>query len=254
MKFFNFSKGNFNTKSFMHILVSNFNLCFFVSLIILTLLPNPELFMLRNPGQKWFLYMLIPAINGTLTMLITLGLNRYFAKKNYTRKYYTQDTNALMLVAFLAGFLSLYITYASIFTYLISLIIIYIAFLNVRSFASQITTLLEPDKMATAEDLAEFANFFITLIITFAVVNLSINTIHTSFNAGAAFNFGSGITGIINALYFSIITMTTVGYGHIIPNSAIARIAVSFECLTSYITLGIMIGIICRGVNFTKKP
>lgn len=243
----------FNKKNFIPVLLRNFNLCFFVSLIILSILPNPELFMHKYPDQKWFLYILIPSINGWLTMLITLGLNRYFAKKNYTKRYYTQYTNSLMQVAFLAGFASLYLSFSNIGTLIISFSIICIAFLNVRDFASQITSLLEPEKKATAEDLAEFANFFINLIITFTVVNLSINMLHTSLSSGVAFNFSSGIKGIFDALYFSIITMTTVGYGHIIADSTLARIAVSFECLTSYIMLGIMIGIIGRGVNIVKK-
>lgn len=243
----------FNPQSFFPILLSNFNLCFFLSMIILSLLPNPELFMHKYPHQIWFLYIVIPAINGLLTVLVSLALNRYFARRNYTRRYYTQDTNSLIQVAFIAGFSSLYLSLSSWGTLVVSAAIIYIAFWSVKSFAGQITALLEPDKMATAEDLSEFANFFINLIITFTVVNLSIDTIHSSFNPGHAFNFGSGISGIIDALYFSVITMTTVGYGHIIPDSVIARIAVSFECLTSYIMLGIMIGIIGRGINFKTK-
>lgn len=243
----------FNKKNFIPILMGNFNLCFFVSLIILSLLPDPEMFMHRYPNQLWFSYLVIPAINGILTMLIILGLNRHLAKRNYTKRYYTQDTKALVQVAFIAGFSSLYLSFSGVGTMVVSLGVIYIAFMSVRNFASQISDLLEPDKMATAEDLGEFANFFINLIISFTVINLSINMLHTSFGNSAAFNFGPGIRGIIDALYFSVITMTTVGYGHIIPNSAIARIAVSFECLTSYIMLGIMIGIICRGVTLNQK-
>lgn len=243
----------FNRKSFITILLDNFNLCFFVGLIILSLLPDPEIFIQRYPKQIWFSYLVIPSINGILTMLIILGLNHRFAHQNYTKRYYTQDTNSLIQVSFLAGFSSLFLSFSGWGTLLVSFGIIYIAYTSVRNFASQITALLEPDKMASAEDLGEFANFFINLIISFTVINISINMLHSSIGNTEAFNFGTGIRGIIDALYFSIITMTTVGYGHIIPDSIIARIAVSFECLTSYIMLGIMIGIICRGVNFTTK-
>ena len=60
------------------------------------------------------------------------------------------------------------------------------------------------------------------------------------------------MNALFNGVYFSIITMTTVGYGDIYPQTTLARVIVGIECLTSYILLGIMIGIISRGVDFNK--
>lgn len=235
------------------ILVRDFNLCFFVSLCILALYPDPA-HSLRQDGQDdLFLYLIIPIYNGLFTALITIFLNRYFSRRNYTKHYYVADKKALAIVAFLAGFLSIYITVSALGTLLISLMIIYISFLSVKDFAARLTSLLAPNTLATAQDLGEFANFFINLAITFSVINLSINTIHSSLKIPHAFSFGDGLSGIIDALYFSIITMTTVGYGDIIPQTVIARVVVAFECLTSYLMLGIMIGIITRGITFDKK-
>lgn len=235
------------------ILVRNFSLCFFLSLIILAVYQKHAQYFIEAPHYKYFQHLILPCINGILTALITIPLNHIFSKKKYTRRYYTQDRRTLLFVAFAAGFLSIYITISDIYTYLISAFIIFLAYLNVLDFSAKITALLEPDKQATPEDLGEFANFFITLVITFAVVNLSINSIHYKFNLEPAFNFEKGGASIIDAIYFSIITMTTVGYGEIVPHNVIARAVVSLECLTSYIMLGIMIGIITRGVTFTKK-
>ena len=113
--------------------------------------------------------------------------------------------------------------------------------------------MLSPDSKATVRDLAEFAVFFINLVIAFTVINVSLNTIHNSLGLPLAFNLGNGMNALFNGVYYSIITMTTVGYGDIYPQNTLARIIVSMECLTSYILLGIMIGIICRGVDFNKK-
>ena len=74
------------------------------------------------------------------------------------------------------------------------------------------------------------------------------------FGSTAPFNFGQGIDAIVNAVYFSVITITTVGYGDIIPHTPLARIIVAAECLTGYILLGLMIGIITRGINTEENP
>ncbi len=236
---------------FYNVLIQDFNLCFFTALFILSLYSSRNRPLYFDHG--WFLYFLIPSINALLNSLIILALNRYLFQKGYTKKYHTSYTTSLFAVAFLAGFLSVYITLFDWSTYLISTAIIYISAVNIRIFFGKISELLQPDTMATPNDLSEFANFFINLIITFAVVNLSVNTIHQNFNAPDAFNFGSGIDAIINALYFSIITMTTVGYGHLIPQTAIAKMIVGVECLTGYLLLGLMIGIITRGIKINKE-
>lgn len=243
----------FISQSFQQILIQDFNLCFFISLCLLSIYPSAEHLQLSPHESLWFIYIIIPTFNGFFTGFVIQILNNYFARKNYTHPYYTEDKTKLFFIAFCAGFLSIYISISSISTYLISLLIIYIAILNVRSFASKLSALLQPDKMASIQDLGFFANFFINLIITFAVINLTINTIHGDLGLHKAFNFGQGLSAIIDAVYFSVITMTTVGYGDIIPHTVLARFVVSFECLTSYIMLGIMIGIITRGIKFDNN-
>ena len=235
-------------KKFYNILIQDFNICFFIGLIILSIYPELTTPFFYN--NSWLIYITIPSISGIITALITLVMNKNFFNKSYTQRYYAQSSKPLLMVGFIAGFLSIYITLFNWSIYIISTLIIYISALNIKKFISQLSQLLSPNILATKEDLGEFANFFINLIITFSVINLSVNTIHQNFSSPDAFNFGQGTEAIINALYFSIITLTTVGYGHIIPQNEIARILVSIECLTGYLLLGLMIGIITRGIKF----
>ena len=239
--------------NFRSIMQRDFNLCFFVSLSILALYPDSDRSLHELPHSGWFLYFVIPTFNGIYTTLVCLFLHHYLIRKKFTQNYYNADLKSLIVVSFLAGFLSIYITVSGLGTYAVSLLIIYIAYLNVKDFARRLTGLLEPDTLATPADLSEFGNFFTNLLITFVVINLSLNSLHDSLTLPEAFNFGHGLNAIVNALYFSVITMTTVGYGDIIPHTAIARVIVALECLTSYLMLGIMIGIITRGITFTKK-
>lgn len=238
-------------KRFYNILIQDFNICFFIGLIILSVYPQLTTPFFYN--HSWLIYITIPSISGLITAFITFFMNKIFFNKIYTQRYHAKALKPLLTVGFIAGFLSIYITLFNWSIYIISSFIIYISALNIKKFISKLSQLLSPNILATKEDLGEFVNFFINLIITFSVINLSVNTIHQNFSIPDAFNFGQGTLAIINAMYFSIITLTTVGYGHIIPQNEIARILVSIECLTGYLLLGLMIGIITRGIKFDNN-
>ncbi|EIW87739.1 putative ion channel [Alishewanella agri BL06] len=51
----------------------------------------------------------------------------------------------------------------------------------------------------------------------------------------------------VNALYFSVVTITTLGYGDIIPTSSVAQIAISFQALFGITILGLFINAIWTG-------
>ena len=232
----------------------NLNLCFFVGLVLLSLHHKIILYNLPDISEELLYYVGIPLVNGLLTGIICLGLNYYFAKKHFTQyTFNTENKPALFLTGFIAGIACIYIVLDELTTYAITALIVYAAYINIKSFAGNLSGLLAPDERASTRDLSEFTSFFINLLITFSVINLSLNTIHISLGTQIAFNFSEGVQGILDAIYFGLITMTTVGYGDIYPHSSVARAVVGLECLTSYVLLGIMIGIVSRGVDFGSK-
>ena len=56
------------------------------------------------------------------------------------------------------------------------------------------------------------------------------------------------VTHLADYLYFSVVVMTTLGFGDIYPATTAARIIVAMQCLTSYVMFALMIGIITRGI------
>lgn len=242
-------------KGFFCIFFRNINVCVFVGLILLSLHHKIVLYNLPDFDSSIWDFISLPFVNGALTMLLYLFLNHYFAKRHYTDYSFNSENKiALSLTAFSGGALCCFIAANEAWTYVMTAIVIYAAYRCVRLFLAKLSALLSPDEKAKPQDLAEFMLFFINLVISFSVINLSLNTLHFRLGAEvAAFNFSQGVQGILDAVYFSLITMTTVGYGDIYPHSEIARLFVGLECLTSYILLGIMIGIISRGVTFKQN-
>lgn len=233
-------------------LFQNFNFSIFISLFLLSIFPLHG-YLRTYPANQTFSGLFIPLGNAVITGLAILTLNSFLARRNYIFSYHPHDKLKLFCIAFGAGLLGYYITASSLATYLISLIIIYTAVMNIRRFAGKLSSLLRQNTLATRKDIGEFANFFINLIISFSVINLSLNTLHNDLGWKPAFNFGDGFAAVIDAFYFSVITITTVGYGNIVPQTLLSRFVVALECLTGYIILGIMIGIITRGITVRKS-
>ncbi len=195
----------------------------------------------------------IPAFNGFLTGAVMLLLNHYFSYRRYTSLYYTEDKSKLLFVAFLAGYCGYLISFSVWTTYLVTLAVIYFSVAKIRSFINKLSGLLAHGKTALGCRCRKlFQLFFISLIISFAVINLSLNELCRAAGLSEAFNFNQGIAGVVDAVYFSAITMTTVGYGDTIPQTTIARVFVSFECITSYLMLGVMIGLLTKGIKPRK--
>lgn len=235
------------------VFLKDFNLSLFIGLSLLALYHHLPESVAAYDMTGWYTWLIVPAFNGFFTGVVMLLLNQFFGRRNFTTLYYTADKFKLLIIAVLGGACAYYLSTSAAATYLITIAVIIAAVHKIKNFIFKLSSLLYPRRLATFRDLGQFLNFFITLIISFAVINLAANAVSLNLYQTAAFNFGNGITGIIDALYFSIITMTTVGYGDIVPVTVIGKIITAFECITCYLTLGIMIGIICRGITFQHR-
>lgn len=241
----------FIKKNTKNIFIKNFNFCFFVSLCILSVFPHG---LTRLPIAVYIiLYWVLPLVSGLVSALILLSSNRRLATRKYIQKYHVADQKLLFAVAFLSGFMSAYITVSPLYTYIISIVIIFVAVTIIKDFIIRLKELLDPQTAATPQTICDFFNFLINMLISFTVINLSLNTAHIQATSLPAFNFGHGVSYVIDAFYFSIITLATVGYGDIVPQTPAARLVVSLECLTGYLLLAVMIGIVTRGIDFGKQ-
>ena len=76
---------------------------------------------------------------------------------------------------------------------------------------------------------------FVTVLTTYAVTISSYVPIYV----GRIIDMSERSLSPYTALYFSIMTITTTGYGDVVPMHGIARIAASFEVLTGYVFLAL---------------
>lgn len=237
--------------SFWQIVRRDFNVCFFVGLGVMMMAGRFWLDDFFAGEKSLSLYLVFPIINGILTMLTVYGIRCFLVHKHYIK--HTQDNlSKLLITAFIAGMCGVYIN-VPLGSFLLGVFIVYFTILKVHLFAKKMANLLPKNSEATMLDVADFFNFFINLIVAFSAINLVLNIAELKLFGIQSFNFGEDFAGICDTLYFTVATVTTVGYGDIVPQTHTARIIVSLECLTSYIMFALMIGIISRGIEFGKK-
>ena len=61
------------------------------------------------------------------------------------------------------------------------------------------------------------------------------------------------VTNPISSLYYSIVTVTTLGYGDILPINATGQILVILELIFSFILVILIIGVLISGVRYIKE-
>jgi len=89
-------------------------------------------------------------------------------------------------------------------------------------------------------------NIFITFAFVFsniASIILAFGSIYSQLGLNDTVSKKHTYTTVWDGIYFSIITLTTVGYGDITPNLQTRSIA-AFEALTGYVIMGLLISVL----------
>lgn len=228
-----------------YFILSSFNHCFFISMLLLAFCGKG----LLNLGIR-IEHLFIA--NAVLSLFVVYFIYSIFAKKKYFQIYTIQNLKSLLFLSIITGMLSTFAVLYPIMNYLLTIIITALTIKNIRLFAKKILQLLDCDAKVSVHNLIEFFDFFVNLILTFTIVNFSVYLLSLKTEVANAFNFSDSFGAVIDSLYFTIMMLTTVGFGDITPKTELAKIIISFECLVSYVMFGLMIGIISRGVELKK--
>lgn len=124
---------------------------------------------------------------------------------------------------------------------------------NLRSFLRHIGEMLRPGSVITWYDVGELLRIYLTMLLGFTLVNAALDGLHVLAGAHHAFGFYGSGDGFINALYFTVVTMTTLGFGDIVPLTWDAKALLIVQSLLSYFMFALMVGIITRGVTGADK-
>jgi len=88
---------------------------------------------------------------------------------------------------------------------------------------------------------------YLEIIVCFAVLYLNTNSVESTTKPGLL------ISNPLDALYFSTVTITTLGYGDFVPGNDTARILVTLELIFGFIFVALVLGLLLTGAKFVTE-
>ncbi len=116
---------------------------------------------------------------------------------------------------------------------------------HVAVFLRTVTAILTPNRYPTWSEVRELLTTYLSLLTAFTLFNISLEALSPHVTA---FRFAENSNIIVEGFYFTIVVMTTLGFGDIVPLTPAAKVAVSLQCLMSYVMFALLVGVITRGV------
>jgi len=199
-----------------------------------------------GPGARWLVLLAVAVVNG---MVVGAG-GAVVAGIGRRRGQRLRPAAAAAAVGWAGGAVVVpyYVWWQTVLVVALGVAALVVE--HVRSFLRTLRRILSPQVYPTWTDVARLAHIYLTVLAAVTLINTSIALLHDSVPGwGPAYDYSGGeARSVLDAFYFSVVVMTTLGFGDIRPVSLDAKLVVSLECLVSYVMLALMIGCITRGV------
>ncbi|MFW5733928.1 MAG: ion channel [Oceanidesulfovibrio sp.] len=230
------------------LVVTHFAPLLFVGMIVTGLIQdswNLEAINAASPVTVFAVILIIGVLLGALARLLS-------------RRIAPDDTSAaviLALVGFVCGTLPVGLVLSVWILEAVTVFTVLVVVLRVSHFLRTVAVLLGPNQYPTWSQVGMLLYTYLSLLTAFTLINLGMDLLHTlQPGVPQAFDFAADGSALVNAFYLSAVVMTTLGFDVITPISAMAKITVSLQCLTSYVMFALLVGVATRGVVGGREP
>lgn len=245
--------------SFKQVAFTHFVPCFFLGVISLffveAVVPDMELSLLLNDRIDAVDFV-ISALNG-LFVAIMVAMFHWLRNRRADELPWIAASRpgkkALfyrIVIGFLGGSIDILFGLRNEGIMVLTGVVLFILVWHLRLFSRTMVRMLKPDSHATWSDVAELMRIYMTMLAGFTLVNASLEVAHILAGTPEPFGFGHAEGELfLNALYYTVVSMTTLGFGDIVPVTWDGKLLLIFQCLVSYVMFALMIGIVTRGVT-----
>lgn len=249
---------NYKKETFLHILFTHFVPCFFLGVISLFLMQacTPDnIFQHIVDKHIDMMDVALASINGVFVGFVVWWYHRRHNKRvNEGMAWVNEPASPekirkAVLVGFCSGTFDILFGLHNFGIFVLTLFVLTILIWHLKMFAHNVFNMLKPARITTWAEVAELLRIYLNMLAGFTLVNAALEVAHILANAPSPFGFG--LTGgqlFIDSLYYTVVSMTTLGFGDIVPHSWDAKLLLIFQCLISYGMFALIVGIITRGV------
>lgn len=251
--------------TFTHVAFTHFVPCFFIGIVMLfmadTIHPDPIMAVLADDMFSLIDFTLA-ALNGVMVGLVAAAYHFYrngrLKRINAVSRIPASQKKITYaaIIGFISGASDVLLGLHNSGILALTVVVLVILILHLRDFSHHIVDMLKPGNIATWGDVNELMRIYMTMVAGFTLVNATLEGLHIM--AGKLPPFGFRVEDgdiFLNSLYYTVVTMTTLGFGDIVPMTWDAKLLLIFQCLASYFMFALLIGIITRGVVRAKdKP
>jgi len=147
------------------------------------------------------------------------------------------------------GFLGLVLLLSEWGVLALTLVAVSVAVRLWRLFARGMSRMLLPGHYATWQDVQKLLSIYAIMIVCFSLINASLNMLHDQLQLGDAFGHPpSNAPAVFDSFYYTVVVVTTLGFGDIYPLSVDAKLFLIVQSVASAVMFALIVGVATRGV------
>ena len=173
-------------------------------------------------------------------------------KKKKTKKkasfFYKYSFPIVFVSFFIAGFVEYYIINHQNLYWIIFPLLIFAVSLSVYEFWLQVKLIWNGEAYNRETTLIQFLYLYATTVFSFAFLYTILQTVNKNM-----FHNNYPSDAFFDSLYLSIITVSTLGYGDIVPATTLAKFLVMVQTIVGYLFLYIFLGLVVSWLGTREK-
>ncbi len=206
--------------------------------------------------------LLLSLFSGAATALFNYVCQRFLRRRmmaslmnERVREERLRHANISALTGFLCGGSTVFLLVSDLGLAVSTFLLVTLTCSHIRRFGRNMREMLKPNRYSMWSEVMRLVEIYVNIIASFTLINATLEIAHTTgLLAGKQFPFATGAHLFIDAFYYTVVTMTTLGYGDLTPVSAGAKLLATFECIVGYVMFALTVGIITRGVVTSDWP